>query len=140
MANMCNQPTDTNQLLSQIPGRTFTNWPPKLEEQEGSLAAALSAAAKAAGTKLGYRVLVTAVEVPPGGEAGGPAPPLLGPGEALVLPDLVAIGPMNAETAKRWVVGGWRQPRGGWSVDRGDLCAMVLGQRKCMGGRDASYW
>ena len=36
------------------------------------------------------------------GSSGGPesAAALLGPEEALVLPDLVAIGPVNAETAR----------------------------------------
>ena len=61
----------------------------------------LSAAAKAAGARLGYRVLVTAVDIPPQ-EEGRPSP-LLGPDEALVLPDLIAIGPLNADTAKRYV-------------------------------------
>ena len=58
----------------------------------------LSAAAKSAGSRLGYRVLVTAIDVPPQTDGSNS---LIGPDEALVLPDLVAIGPLTAETASR---------------------------------------
>jgi len=63
-----------------------------------SLIDQLSTAAKAAGKRLGYRVLVTAIDGP-SNESGGTSPPLLGPDEALVLPDLVAIGPLFPENA-----------------------------------------
>ena len=66
----------------------------------------LSLAAKAAGARLGYRVLVTAVDLSQGtaqqggGGAGDGKTYLLGPEEVLVLPDLVAIGPVNTEASK----------------------------------------
>ncbi len=139
-------------ILFQIPGSLPSNWPPKIEEQENSLAAEvrdvagtwardcrdpqavspcgdaqLSSAAKAAGLQLGYRVMVTAVDStqhqPTDQQArrpscaqcseillklpsGPPIPPvssqsLLRAGEALILPDLVAIGPLHVESAKR---------------------------------------
>ncbi|GAX76232.1 hypothetical protein CEUSTIGMA_g3676.t1 [Chlamydomonas eustigma] len=88
--NDCDNPCTTHkQTLDKVP----SNWPPKLEESEGSLAAMLDSIGKSAGQRLGYRVLMTAVEVPV--PSSGSAEPLLRKDEVLILPDLVAVGPVT---------------------------------------------
>lgn len=86
-------------VLFQTPGKFWNNWAPNLDEAEGSLAAELSSAAKNAGSDLGYRILVTAVDTQAGADGASPCP-WLAAEEALVLPDLVALGPLSASNAR----------------------------------------
>ncbi len=70
---------------------------------EGSLGTELAAAAKRAGKALGYRIVVTAVDLDElvqhhqgktPSPASHPPPQLLSEGEVLVLPDRVVLGPL----------------------------------------------
>ncbi|KAG1672296.1 hypothetical protein FOA52_004311 [Chlamydomonas sp. UWO 241] len=87
-------------VLFTTPGRTPRNWVTNLEQEEASLAMELSVGAKAAGAALGCRVIVTAVDDDAGQQAACAGAPLLREGEVLVLPEMVALGPITAVNAR----------------------------------------
>lgn len=62
-----------------------------MDEEKGSLMAALAGGAKSAGKELGYRIIVTAVDLEELHKDDSASPPFLSDGEVLVLPERIAL-------------------------------------------------
>jgi (2Fe-2S) ferredoxin len=77
----------------------FNAWKAKMDEEKGSMMEALAKGAKAAGKALGYRVVVTSVDLEELHKDAS-APPFLSDGEVMILPERVALRIKSVEDAE----------------------------------------